>query len=218
MILPIYTYGTGILRKTAEPVKELTEERINLIMDMFETMRAADGIGLAATQVGKLERIIVIDIADLDEKRKDPADKHREVQKEAMRPLVFINPEISGEQEKWTMEEGCLSIPDVRGDVERAETIIVRYKDVNFKDGELHAYGLLARVVLHEVDHLNGVLFVDHLTAQQRKERKQTLRDIQRGAIETEYLIITPASQNFRSATSRRTEKTTRREFSTRKG
>ena len=218
MILPIYTYGTGVLRKTAEPVKELTEERINLIMDMFETMRAADGIGLAATQVGKLERIIVIDISDLDEKRKDPADKHREVQKEAMRPLVFINPEISGEQEKWTMEEGCLSIPDVRGDVERAETIIVRYKDVNFKDGELQAYGLLARVVLHEVDHLNGVLFVDHLTAQQRKERKQTLRDIQRGAIETEYLIITPASQNLRSATSRRTEKTTRREFSTRKG
>src|ERR1043165_4681254 len=134
-VLPIYTYGTPVLRKKAKPVSAVTDEIVKLVMDMFETMHAANGIGLAATQVGSLHRVIVIDISSVEGM-------------EEMKPLTLINPELIREEGQWAMEEGCLSIPDVRDEVDRAETIHVRFRDSQFEPVELEANALLARVIL----------------------------------------------------------------------
>lgn len=177
-VLPIYTYGAPVLRKKAKPVASVTGETIKFIMDMFQTMHAAQGIGLAATQVGSLDRIIVIDISDVEEFKE-------------VKPMTLINPQVVREAGQRTMEEGCLSIPDVRDEVDRAETIFVRYKDPGFKNVEIEASGLLARVLLHEIDHLNGVLFIDRLHDAQKKLHKDALKQIQRGDIDVPYPVVT---------------------------
>lgn len=177
-VLPIYTYGAPVLRRKAAAVKTVTAETIKFIMDMFQTMHSAQGIGLAATQVGRLDRIIVVDISDIDD--------HQDVL-----PITLINPEVVQEEGTWTMEEGCLSLPDVRDDVERSESITVRYKDAGFKDVELRASGILARVLLHEIDHLNGVLFIDRLPDAQKKLHKESLKQIQRGELDVPYPVVT---------------------------
>ncbi len=176
-VLPIYTYGAQVLRKKAKPVAAVSDEIITLVMDMFETMRAANGIGLAATQVGSLDRVLVIDVSDLEETKGVP-------------PLTVINPEVIFREGAWTMEEGCLSIPDVRDDVERAERIVVRFKDAQFKTVEIEAGGILARVLLHEIDHLNGVLFIDHISAIRKKLHHKALKEIQRGEVEINYPFV----------------------------
>ena len=177
-VLPIYLYGTDVLHKKAKAIKKIDDEILKLIMDMFETMRKASGIGLAANQVGSLHRVIVIDISEIEE--------HKDV-----KPMVLINPEIVEQEGQWVMEEGCLSIPDVRDDVERAESMTVHYKDTNFNDQELKAGGILGRVILHEVDHLNGILFLDHLSPAKRKVHHDALKNIQRGEIEVPYPVVT---------------------------
>ena len=177
-VLPIYTYGTSVLRKKAKPVAAVTDEIVKLVMDMFETMHAANGIGLAATQVGSLHRVIVVDISDLEE-TKD------------VKPFAMINPELVSEDGAWIVEEGCLSIPNVRDEVERAEAIHVRFKDANFKNVELEANGLLGRVILHEIDHLNGVLFIDHLSSEKKKAHTDVLKQIQRAEMEVNYPVVT---------------------------
>lgn len=204
MVLPIYTYGTRVLRRKVKPVARIDEELIELIMNMFDTMHAANGIGLAANQVGELQRVIVIDISDVDEEsireRGSTRQEHTtnlEESKEPKKnhpPIVLINPEVLSSEGIWQIEEGCLSIPNVRDQVERAEKIRIRYKNTNFRDIELEADSLLARVILHEIDHLNGVLFIDHLSNEKRKVHKEQLRKIQRGEIEVEYSVMT-ASQ-----------------------
>ncbi len=155
---------------------------------MFDTMHNAHGIGLAANQVGSLQRVIVIDVSGMGEEYQDA------------KPLVLVNPSVVRAEGEWTMEEGCLSIPDIRDDVTRAETITIRYKDLDFNDQELEASGLLARVILHEIDHLDGVLFIDHLGAVKRKLLTGRLNKIRKGEVEIEYPIVaegieTPASR-----------------------
>jgi len=177
-IIPIYLYGTDVLRKKAKPVHKVTDDIVRLVMDMFETMRKAHGIGLAATQVGNMHRVIVVDVSDMEE-TKD------------VKPISLINPEVILRDGKITMEEGCLSIPEVRDYIERDEQITVRYKDTNFKPVELHADGLLARVILHEIDHLNGVLFLDYLSPAQRKVHKEALQQMERGEVEVAYPVVT---------------------------
>jgi peptide deformylase len=177
-VLPIYTYGAPVLRKKAKPVVDVSDEIITLVMDMFETMRSANGIGLAATQVGSLQRVLVVDISELEETKGYP-------------PLTVINPEVVTQEGNWVMEEGCLSIPDVRDDVERAERVIVRYKDAKFHDVEIEAGGILRRVLLHEIDHLNGVLFIDHISSIKRKLHHKALKQIQRGEVEVSYPVVT---------------------------
>ena len=177
-VLPIYTYGAAALRKKAQPVKEVSNATVKLIVDMFETMRKSNGIGLAATQVGNLSRVIVIDLSDMEE-MKDT------------KPLALINPQVIDQSGTWVMEEGCLSIPDIRDDVERAESIKVRYKDASFNDVEMHVGGLIGRVILHEIDHLNGVLFIDHLSPEKKKLHAEQLKQIQRGEMEVNYPVIT---------------------------
>jgi peptide deformylase len=144
---------------------------------MLETMRKANGIGLAGNQVGLLQRIIVVDIADADEFKNVP-------------PLIMLNPEVVGEEGEWAMEEGCLSIPEIREEVVRPETIHVRYNDPDFEQCEIEARGLLGRVILHEIDHLNGVLFIDHLSGLKRKMLRGRLNKIRRGETEVTYPIV----------------------------
>jgi peptide deformylase len=144
---------------------------------MFDTMHEASGIGLAANQIGELKRILVVDISDMESGK-------------GTKPLAIINPEIIDEEGEWEMEEGCLSIPDIREKVTRSEKITVKYHDVNMKKVELEADGLLARVILHELDHLNGVLFTDHLTSTKKTLLRPKLKKIMKGHVETQYEVV----------------------------
>lgn len=134
--------GDPLLRKKSRPVKDLTPKRKQLLDDMLETMQDADGIGLAAPQVGILRRMVVVDLGD--------------------HPYKMVNPEIIKKSEDQTLDiEGCLSVPNYNGTVYRPREITVRYTDENDEDQELEAEGLLARCICHEVDHLEGILFKD---------------------------------------------------------
>jgi peptide deformylase len=142
------------LRKVSEPVKKIDAGTRALIEDLFETMYDAPGIGLAAIQVGVAKRLFTMDLA----KKEEPKN-----------PQVFINPEIvESSDEKAVREEGCLSIPEFYGDVERPVQVKVKYLDLDGKPHEVEADGLFATCIQHEIDHLNGVLFIDHLSKLKR--------------------------------------------------
>jgi len=147
-ILDIRVLGDPILRQSTVPVKEITDELRTLVADMFETMHHARGIGLAAPQVGRTERLAVIEIDG--------------------EPLVVINPEILETSGKAKAEEGCLSIPDIYADVERPKDVVVRAMDLEGKTYEVQATELLARCLQHEIDHLDGKLFLDYLSVLKR--------------------------------------------------
>jgi peptide deformylase len=184
-ILPIVTYDDDVLTTRAEPVKELNEEISTLIEDMFETMYNSDGVGLAAPQVGRLLRIFVAD-----------ADAMTEEEEEGYGPVAMINPEIVfRSEEQVEMEEGCLSIPGVNAPVKRPEAIKVRYRDEEFKQQTLEVDGWLARVIQHEYDHLDGVLFLDHLSMFKRKLLWSKLKEIAEGRKETEYPLVPKTSK-----------------------
>lgn len=148
-VLDIYVLGAPILRQETRPVEQITDELRRLVDDMFETMYAAKGIGLAAPQVGRTERVAVVDVDD--------------------RRLVLINPEIVLAEGKQRDEEGCLSIPDIYGDVERASHVVVRALDRDGTPYEVDATDLLARCLQHEIDHLHGRLFIDYLSVVKRR-------------------------------------------------
>ena len=180
-VLPVYLYGTEVLRKKAKPVTKIDNDTIKLIIDMFETMHKAEGIGLAANQVGSLERVIVIDVSDMEGY-------------EEVKPLTLINPEVVERVGTCPMEEGCLSIPEVRDEVERDEQITVKYRDTNFHVQKLEAGGIFARVILHEIDHLDGVLFIDRIAKTKLKLHKDRLKVIRQGEAETSYPVVAAAS------------------------
>lgn len=177
-LLPIHLYGRPVLRKKARPVPATDAALHRFAADMVETMRNANGIGLAATQVGALTRVIVVEIGETFEEAR------------GMDPMVMINPEVTSEQGAWIMEEGCLSIPEIRDEVERAECITLRYRDLAFEERTMKADGLLGRVILHEIDHLNGVLFLDYLGAVKQKLLKGRLNKIRRGEVEVGYPVV----------------------------
>ncbi|MGA9116467.1 MAG: peptide deformylase [Bacteroidota bacterium] len=176
-VLPIYLYGQPVLRKKAKPVRAPSPELVRFAGDMLETMRGARGIGLAANQVGDLRRVIVVDISDAGEEYRN------------LPPLVMVNPAVVASEGMWIMEEGCLSIPDIRDEVEREESIRVEYRDLEFRSLQLAADGLLARVILHEIDHLNGVLFLDHLGTVRQRLLRGRLNKIRRGETDTAYPV-----------------------------
>jgi len=147
-VLPIRKYGDDVLRLPATPVAEIDERLQRLIDDMIDTMYAAPGVGLAANQVGVSQRLMVIDLS---------------VGKRVEELHVFINPEIIDSEGEITEEEGCLSIPDFVEVVTRPERVKLRYLDRNGVEREMWGEGLMARAMCHEIDHLNGTLFVDHL-------------------------------------------------------
>ncbi len=180
--LAITTYGMNILRKKTRPVSHIDDSLINLVRDMFYTMDKASGIGLAAPQVNLDMALAVLDLSGIEEHKDD-------------KPLVLINPEVIDSHGSIVLEEGCLSIPDLRADVERPEEIHLKFYDFDMKEVNLELSGLKARVALHEIDHLNGKLFVDYLSDDLKKELKKDLQLIKKGKIETDYpLLIHTAS------------------------
>lgn len=154
------------LKTKAEPVTTVDDDLRRLLDDMLETMYAAPGIGLAAPQIGVMQRVVVLDVADKDS---------------PPQPMCLVNPEIVARgEDKVVAEEGCLSLPEIYADVERHARVFVRFTDRDGELREMDADGLLARCVQHELDHLDGVLFVDHLSALKRKMLMRKLAKLQR--------------------------------------
>ena len=176
-VLPITVYGDKILRKKAKKVNEVDLKTIELIKNMFDTMRNASGIGLAANQVGSDKSIFVIDISQVEDY-------------ENTKPIALINPKIINRSEKKVlMEEGCLSIPDVREEVRRPESITIVYHDTDLKEHTLEADGLMARVMQHEYDHLQGILFTDLIPDDVKKRYKKDINRIRKRKVEIDYPI-----------------------------
>ncbi len=178
MIYPIILYGSPVLRKVAKEVDKDNPELKNLISDMFETMYVSDGVGLAAPQIGKSLRIIVIDGKPMAED--DPSLENFRT--------ALINPIIVEETgDKFTFTEGCLSLPNIREEITRPGTIRIRYYDeeLNFHD-EVFS-GIKARIIQHEYDHLEGILLIDHINPLKRKMLKGKLNDIMKGKAKIAY-------------------------------
>lgn len=164
--LQLRYYGDPVLRKRAKLVVEITDAERQLAEQMLMTLEATgNGIGLAATQVGILKRLIIVNIGEVDD--------------EIYEPLVLFNPEILSAEGEIVAEEGCLSIPDVTADVKRPERIVVEGIDVQQEPIRIEADGLLARVLLHEIDHLNGVLFIDRIGGLKRRLLSDELLKLQ---------------------------------------
>ena len=164
--LQLRYYGDPVLRKRAEPVLEITEAEVKLADDMLMTLYATgNGIGLAATQVGVLKRFLIVDIGDTEE--------------EKFEPLLLFNPEILSSEGESIAEEGCLSIPDVRADVKRPEKIVVIAMNLKGEEIGIETDGLIARVLQHEIDHLNGTLFIDRISGLKRQLLRGELKKIQ---------------------------------------
>jgi peptide deformylase len=179
-VLPIVTYDDPILRQKSEEIATDSQILQTLIDDMFETMYSGSGVGLAAPQIGKSIRLFVMD-ADVMTEDTDDDD---------LGPLVFINPEITNKSgTQVTIEEGCLSIPGVRDSVNRPEAISVKFLDRNFKVRELDVAGWSSRVIQHEIDHLEGILFIDYLGSFRKRLLKGKLMQVKNGLIEAEYPV-----------------------------
>lgn len=164
--LQLRYYGDPVLRKKAEPVSEITEVELQLAEEMLITMYATgNGIGLAAPQVGVLKRFLIVDVGEFDD--------------EEYEPVMLFNPEILGAEGEIVAEEGCLSIPNVTADVKRPEKVVVEGINVARERVRIEAEGLLARALQHEIDHLNGVLFIDKLSGLKRQLLAGKLRQIQ---------------------------------------
>ena len=178
MILPIHVYGSPVLQEPTIPVKENTPELQELIDNMLETMHGASGIGLAAPQVGRSERLFVVDVSPLAKEEPNLPEG----------PLVFINPQITEEGDiDEEYEEGCLSIPDLREYIVRPESISVTYLDRDFNEQHLEVDGMLARVIQHEYDHLEGILFIDHISSFKRRLMRRRLKDMINGKVQADY-------------------------------
>lgn len=163
MIYPIVKYGKPVLQKTGEAVEAFDAELEKLVADMFETMYAARGVGLAAPQIGISKKLAVIDTSS----GSDPATR-----------LVLANPVVQSVEGNQTEEEGCLSLPDFRAATSRPTRAIIRAQDINGKEYEMTGEGLLARAFCHEIDHLNGILFINHLSMLKRDSIKRKVRKL----------------------------------------
>ncbi|WP_166332908.1 peptide deformylase [Sphingobacterium chungjuense] len=195
MKLPIVAYGDPVLRTKADEIEEDYPDLKGLIEDMFETMYAASGVGLAAPQVGLPIRLFVIDASPFGEDDEDgPGDATAKDFKH-----VFINPIMVEESGKeWGFNEGCLSIPHINEEVMRKENIIINYLDENFDEYEMELTGLAARVVQHEYDHIEGKLFLDKLRPLKKTMLKSKLDAISKGEVRTSYKMRFPQQKKKR--------------------
>tara|TARA_X000000368_G_C22889554_1_gene648971 strand:- start:104 stop:664 length:561 start_codon:yes stop_codon:yes gene_type:complete len=185
MILPIVAFGSPILRKRCVDIYSDYPELDNLLTNMWETMYAAHGVGLAAPQINKGIRLFLIDTTPFVEDEKDT--------EEIILKQTFINARILEESgEEWDFNEGCLSIPNVREDISRKPSITIEYMDENFKKYTENYDGLRARVIQHEYDHINGVLFTDKLSPLRKRMIKGKLKDISKGKVDASYKMRFP--------------------------
>ncbi|MDB4015346.1 peptide deformylase [Flavobacteriaceae bacterium] len=195
MILPIVAYGTPVLKKKGSDITPDYPAFEQLLENMWETMYEANGVGLAAPQVGIAIRLFIVDaspFADDDELTEEEQKQLTGFKK------VFINPQIEESGEEWAFNEGCLSIPDIREDVYRHEEIQIRYWDENFKEHIEQYSGLAARVVQHEYDHIEGVLFTDKLSPLKKRLIKGKLNNIAKGNIDVDYKMRFPLASKKR--------------------
>lgn len=185
MVYPIVVYGDPVLRKRAEEIPHNGFDVAALAADMYETMYAAHGIGLAAPQIGKSVRMFIVDGTSLeDEPNLNDFKK------------IFINPVMIEEFDKlWEFEEGCLSIPNIREKISRTAKIKIRYFDEHWMLHEEELDGMKARIVQHEYDHLEGKLFLDYLSPLRKRMLKGKLTNISKGDVDTEYRIIAPVKK-----------------------
>jgi peptide deformylase len=174
--LPIYTYGFDILRKKTKRIAKIDDKLIELVQSMFYTMDKASGIGLAAPQVGFDIALTVIDVSRVEGE-------------EDKKPLTLLNPKVVDIHGEIVIEEGCLSIPLVRAEVARPDKIFLQYQDLDLNEKTIELDGLLSRVAQHEIDHLGGVLFVDHLPKDVKKRIKEQLNNIKSGGVQTNYIL-----------------------------
>ena len=183
MILPVIAFGDPILRKVGEEISSDFEGLSELIENMWETMYAAEGVGIAAPQIGKAIRLFVIDASPFSEEEPQLEDFKK----------IFLNAEIVEESgEEWLFQEGCLSIPKIRENVKRYEKIKIKYQDENFNTFEEEFSGLAARVIQHEFDHIEGILFTDKINPLKKKMIKRKLTDITKGNVKTGYRMRFP--------------------------
>ena len=196
MILPVIAYGDPVLRKVAKVITKDHPKLDEIIANMWETQYNASGVGIAAPQVGLSIRLFVIDAA--------PFSDDDELSEEEQGFLsnfkrVFINPTIIEESgDEWAFNEGCLSIPDVREDVFRQEQIVIEYVDENWKKQKETLTGLAARIVQHEYDHIEGVLFTDKLSTLKKRLIKGRLANITKGKVRVDYRMRVPQAKNKR--------------------
>lgn len=193
MILPIVAYGNPVLRRVAKDIDDQYPDLAKLIEDMWETMYSSNGVGIAAPQVNKDIRLFVIDSAqiftNMDEKEKEestypdaPGIKQ-----------VFINAHIIEEHgDDWLYNEGCLSIPKIREDIERAEELTIEYQDEHFHKHSKTFNGITGRIILHEYDHIEGKLFIDHISPLKRKLLRRKLDEITKGLVKVDYKMSFP--------------------------
>lgn len=187
MVLEIVKYGHPALRQPGQRIERVTPEIRQLAANMIETMRAADGVGLAAQQVGRALLLTVVDVT--------PSEQPWSITPTRPMPLVLINPAITGSHGEQTGTEGCLSIPEVSATIRRAATVEVRAEDLDGQPLRFTATGLLARAVQHELDHLHGILFVDRMDAATRASFAGKLKKLQKETL----AALTPASPPRRS-------------------
>ena len=191
MILPIVAYGHPVLRKVAQDIDADYPFLEKLIQDMWETMYASNGVGLAAPQVNKDVRLFIVDSRQIFENMKP--DERNEYPDDPGIKQVFVNAhiqEINGEE--WAYNEGCLSIPKIREDIVRNEIVTLAYQDENFQRHTNTFQGITARIILHEHDHLDGKLFIDYLPPLKRKLMKRKLDDISKGKVTVDYKMVFP--------------------------
>lgn len=181
MIFPVTVFGDPVLRKKAEPISKDFPDLPGFIQNMFETMYNSDGVGLAAPQVGQPIRIFVLDTTHEDE------DEPAGIKKAFINPVIL---EKSGDE--WVMNEGCLSLPEIREDVVRPETVKIKYFDENFNEFTEEYSGFTSRVIQHEYDHLEGVMFVDYLNPLKKRILKSKLTAISKGKVQPKYKIKIP--------------------------
>ena len=182
MIVPINTYSDPVLALKAKPLKGVDASIEELIGNMFESMHNASGIGLAAPQIGCSLRLLVIDLSVME--------SHSDA-----KPVVVINPRILSVKGQNSMEEGCLSVPGVQGDVLRPSAITLKYRDEHFEEHTAEFTGLMARVLQHEIDHLDGTLFVDRMEKRDRKKIQKELDAIAEGRVTADYPLAPPLLQ-----------------------
>jgi len=190
MILPIYAYGQPVLKKVAEPIAPDYPGLKELIENMWETMYEADGVGIAAPQVGLAIRLFVVDTHPHEDEDEDEKGKEKEPLKYVPIKKVFINAQKLEETgDEWTVEEGCLSIPDIRGDVDRPSFVRIRYLDENFVEHEETFEHMNARVIQHEYDHIEGILFTELLKPLKKQLIKRKLEKIKLGQSKADYKL-----------------------------
>lgn len=183
MILPVVAYGHPILKKVATPITPDFPSLQDFIRDMWDTMYISDGVGLAAPQVGKSIRLFVIDASPFSEKYPE-AENFKQ---------VFINAEIYREEgDDFSFNEGCLSFPGLREDIVRKPVIYIRYQDENFVQHDKKFEGVVARVIQHEYDHIEGIVFVDRLPSLKKMLLKRRLTDISKGNVDVAYRMVFP--------------------------